>query len=118
MSARDNKPHCNTRATCDTALAQAVTKIAYDLTSAEMRYYVTKVQHAALRLDDDSHSAHVLALRCQTTEATRDALRDIALNLIRICAPLPPIQRRQIWRAARAGYRTASLCWRKKFGAL
>lgn len=113
MSAR-----CNKRANCDTALAQAVTKVAYDLHSAELRLFVTKVQYASLNPDESTHQSRVLAMRLQTTEATRDALRDIALNLIRICTPLPPIHRREIWRAARAGYRTASVCWRKKFGAL
>lgn len=112
MSARDNKPHCNTRATCDTALAQAVTKIAYDLVKAEAAYRLAKVRYFASDCDD------LAAQSYHQADAKRDTLRDIATNLLRICAPLPRRQRRPIWQAAQAGFRTARIILLTKGGGL
>lgn len=116
MSARDNKPHCNTRATCDTALAQAVTKIAYDLAKIEARYRIVKI--AYLTQIPDPTVAAGYAKEYKRLDAQRTCLRDIAVNLLRICTPLPPRQRRLIWQAARAGYSTARAVIRRKGGGL
>lgn len=112
MSARDNKPHCNTRATCDTALAQAVTKIAYDLVKVEAAYRLAKVRYFGSDCDD------LERLLYHQADAKRDTLREIASNLLLICTPLPPRQRRLIWQAARAGFRTARIVIRSKGGGL
>lgn len=90
----------------------SVTKIAYDLVKVEAAYRLAKVRYFGSDCDD------LARLLYHQADAKRDTLRDIAADLLRICAPLPPRQRRPIWQAARAGYRTARSIIRSKGGGL
>lgn len=82
-------------------LHQAVVKLAHDLCYAEREYRQAKLQYVV----DMSNRASIS--RYWHAWGRREALREMAGNLLRMGRATKPVNRRALWRSYRHGWRVA-----------
>jgi hypothetical protein len=92
----------------DKAIIQIIVKLAFDLRLAEARQRKALVLSLLPAVDADEPRTQ--AATYWSCSGRRDAVREMTLHTLQICAAMPPARRREAWVAFRSGWRLAGKC--------